>query len=135
MPSKETIYETRDLRPDKYQASLNEALFHNANGYIGVRYDFEEGYPEEYHLLRSQYINGFYDYTPVKQAESLYGLVREKQTMLNVADTQTIKLLVGEEPFSMYSGTVLKSRLWLDMAKGVTVRHVVWRSRLGKNWN
>ncbi len=132
MSSKDTIYEKNDLRPDQYQINLNEVLFHNANGYIGVRYDFEEGYPDEYQYHRSQYINGFYDFAPVRQPENLYGLVRKKETMLNVADTQSIRLIIGEEPFSMYSGTLLKSKLWLDMEKGTTVRNVVWRSPLGK---
>jgi alpha,alpha-trehalose phosphorylase len=132
MPKTEAVYEIKDLKLDQYHISLNEALFHNANGYIGIRYDFEEGYPEEYTYVRSQYINGFYDYTPTKQAENLYGLVNEKQTMLNIADTQSIKIYIDDEPFSMFSGNVLKSRLWLDMNKGITVRNVVWRSPHGK---
>jgi len=115
-----------------YNLSLNEALFHNANGYIGIRYDFEEGYPEEHHLLRSQYINGFYDYSTMKQAENLYGFVTEKQTMLNTTDTQTIKIYIDGEQFSMFSGTVLSSKLWVDMDKGITARYVVWRSSKGK---
>jgi alpha,alpha-trehalose phosphorylase len=126
------IYEIRDIKLDQYHISLNEALFHNANGYIGIRYDFEEGYPEEISFVPSQYINGFYDYTPMRQAEKLYGLVNEKQTMLNIANTQPIKLWIDNEPFSMFSGTVLSSRLRLDMDKGITVRHVIWRSPLGK---
>ena len=129
---KESIYEINNLKLDPYHISLNEALFHNANGYIGVRYDFEEGYPEENSYVPSQYINGFYDFTPMKQAENLYGLVTEKQTMLNIADTQSIKLFLGDESFSMFRGTVLTSRLWVDMAKGVTVRKVIWRSPQGK---
>ena len=43
----------------------------------------------------------------MKQAEKLYGLVEEKQTMLNVADTQGIKLTVGDEDFSC-----LRARCW-----------------------
>lgn len=132
MSNNGTIFEIKDQRPNQYQITLNEALFHNANGYIGIRYDFEEGYPKEYKYHRSQYINGFYDISPVKQPENLYGLVREKQTMLNVADTQTIRLTVGDETFSMYTGTLLKNRLWIDMEKGITVRNVIWRSPGGK---
>ncbi|HRX22198.1 MAG TPA: family 65 glycosyl hydrolase, partial [Syntrophomonadaceae bacterium] len=132
MVTTETVYEINNIPLDEYHISLNEALFHNANGYIGVRYNFEEGYPQEFEFLRSQYINGFYDFTPMRQAENLYGLVNEKQTMLNVADTQTIRLFIDQEPFSMFSGTVLSSRLWLDMLKGTTVRKVVWRSPQGK---
>ncbi|MDX9873039.1 MAG: glycosyl hydrolase family 65 protein [Clostridia bacterium] len=132
MSNQKAIYEVQDLKLDPYHLSLNETLFHNANGYIGFRYDFEEGYPEEYPLVRSQYINGFYDYTPMKQAEELYGLVKEKQTMLNIADTQSVRIVIGNEPFSMFSGAILRSRLWLDMDKGITVRNVVWRSPQGK---
>lgn len=132
MSNKRPVYEKADFQLDAYEISLNEALFHNANGYIGVRYDFEEGYPENYKMVPSQYINGFYDIAPMKQAERLYGLVQEKQTMLNVADTQSIKLTVGNDQFSMFTGTVLSSRLWLDLDAGVTVRRVHWRSQRGK---
>jgi alpha,alpha-trehalose phosphorylase len=129
---KQAIYEINDLKLDNCQLLLNETLFHNANGYIGVRSAFEEGYPEGYRSVRGQYINGFYDFTPAKQAENLHGLVKEKQTMLNVADTQSIKVFFDDEVFSMFEGTVLESRRWVDMDKGVTGRHVAWRSPGGK---
>ena len=133
MKKKQFVYELINPLLDNYHVVLNEALFHNANGYIGVRYDFEEGYPDSYDFMRSQYINGFYDYSEMPQAEKLYGLVEEKQTMLDVANTQTIRLFLGDgEEFSMFSGTVLSSRLSLDMEKGVTVRDVLWRSPKGK---
>ena len=132
MTKKQSIYEIDNIELSRYNLSLYEALFHNANGYIGVRYDFEEGCLPEYCFVPSQYINGFYDFMPMKQPENLYGLVREKQIMLNIADTQKIKLFIGNELFSMFSGTVLKSKLWLDMDKGITVRYILWRSPQGK---
>ena len=127
-----SIYGIQKIKLDKYNISLQEAIFHNANGYIGIRYDFEEGYPEKYELVPSQYINGFYDFTSMKQPENLYGLVSEKQTMLNIADTQSIKLYINDEQFSMFNGKVLNSELWVDMDKGITVRYVLWRSPEGK---
>jgi alpha,alpha-trehalose phosphorylase len=132
MNKKEAIYELRNFSLDRYHLQLNEALFHNANGYIGVRYDFEEGYPKNFPFVRSQYINGFYNYEPVHQPETLYGLVRKKQIMLNVANTQTIQLSVDGEEFNMFTGTVLESSLSLHMDKGVTIRKVIWRSPSGK---
>jgi len=127
-----SIYEINNIRLDNKSLLFNEALFHNANGYIGVRSAFEEGYPEDFATIRGQYINGFYDFTPKKQAENLYGLINEKQTMLNVADTQSIKIYFEDEMFSMFEGKVLKSRRWVDMDKGVTGRYVHWRSPSGK---
>ena len=132
MHNKHAVYEISDLKLDNYHLLLNETLFHNANGYIGVRSVFEEGYPQEYKSVRGQYINGFYDNTKVRQAEKLYGLVQEKQTMLNIADTQYIRLFFDDEDFSMFNGTVLSSRRWIDMDKGITARQIVWRSPQGK---
>lgn len=130
--NRQHIYETKNIELDNYNLLLGETLFHNANGYIGIRSAFEEGYPQGYTTIRGQYINGFYDFAPSHQAECLYGLVQEKQTMLNVADTQSITVELDGEAFSMFDGTVLESRRWVDMDKGVTGRFVRWRSPLGK---
>ncbi|NLY81266.1 MAG: glycoside hydrolase family 65 protein [Clostridiales bacterium] len=126
------IYEKNDLKLDNYNLLLNETLFHNANGYIGIRSAFEEGYPDDFTTIRGQYINGFYDFTQAKQAENIFGLTQEKQTMLNVADTQAINIYFDDEKFNMFEGTVLKSKRWVDMEKGITGRFVSWRSPKGK---
>jgi alpha,alpha-trehalose phosphorylase len=126
------VYEIKDFGLDNDSLLLGETLFHNANGYIGVRANFEEGYKDGYKTIRGMYINGFYDYSEMKQAEKLFGLVEEKQTMLNVADTQGIKLYIGDEEFSMFDGTVLENSRWLDMSKGFTGRRVLWKSPKGK---
>ena len=128
----ENTYEISNFSLDNDSLLLGETLFHNANGYIGVRANFEEGYPDGYKSVRGMYINGFYDFAEMKQAEKLYGLVEEKQTMLNVADTQGIKLTVGGEEFSLFEGTLLESSRWLDMSRGFTGRRVVWKSPEGK---
>ncbi|MDR3114135.1 MAG: beta-phosphoglucomutase [Treponema sp.] len=127
-----TIYQIENLKTDSTALLLNETLFHNANGYIGIRSNFEEGYPAGIDTIRGSYINGFYDFADMKQAEKLYGLTEEKQTILNVADTQGIRLLVEDEEFSMFRGTVLKSERTLNMAEGYTERFVHWRSPRGR---
>ncbi len=132
MLSKNMIYQINNFSLDNQKLMLYETIFHNANGYIGIRSNFEEGYPDNYQSIRGAYINGFYDLTPVAQAENLYGLTHEKQTMLNIHDVQEIQLMVGGEKFSMFSGTVLKSMRRLDMKKGITERSVLWRSPQGK---
>lgn len=126
------VHEVEDFGLDNYKVLLNEVLFHNANGYIGVRYDFEEGYPEDYSFNLSQYINGFYDDIDVSHPERLYGFIESKQFMVDIANTQTIKILIDGELFSMYQGTVLYRKLSLHMDKGITVREVKWRSPSGK---
>lgn len=126
------VYELKNLNLDDRQLRLNETLFHNANGYIGVRYGFEEGYPEGYTPCPGQYINGFYDFADLCQAERLFGLTIRKQTMLNIADTLAVTPSFDGERFSMFTGNVLESSLALDMDRGVTVRKILWRSPAGR---
>jgi len=132
MGNKRLIYTLNDFSRDNNALLLNETIFHNANGYIGIRSNFEEGYPKGYDSIRGSYINGFYDIAEMKQAESLYGLAEEKQTMLNVADSQGMKLLLDGEIFSMFEGKVIKSKRWVHMGKGYTARMILWRSPKGK---
>ena len=126
------VFHRENFHLDNSSLLVNEALFHNANGYIGVRYVLEEGYPENFRSIPGQYINGFYDFLKMHQAENLYGLAKEKQTMLNIVDTQRINTVIGDEVFCMFTGTVLDSRLSVDMDKGITIRQVHWRSPGGK---
>ncbi|MFT4143845.1 MAG: family 65 glycosyl hydrolase, partial [Mobilitalea sp.] len=132
MGLKQPIYRIDDLKLENDELLLNETIFHNANGYIGIRANFEEGYPKEYDTIRGTYINGFYDIARMPQAEKLHGLIEEKQTILNVADTQTIQLSMNGEVFSMFEGTVLNAERWLDMEQGITGRKVHWQSVSGK---
>lgn len=125
-------YILKNFLLDNDNLKLGETIFHNANGYLGVRGNFEEGYPGEYDSIRGTYINGFYDIAAMPQAEKLCGLIEEKQTMLNVADTQGIFLELEGERFSMFRGTVLERERILDMDKGITLRRILWRSPLGK---
>lgn len=126
------IYEISGLNLCEEDLMVNETIFHNANGYIGVRSNFEEGYPAGVGSIRGSYINGFYDFTEMSQAEKLCGLVEEKQTILNVVDAQTITCTLGDETFSMFEGTMRASRRYLDMEGGFTVREVLWSSPNGK---
>jgi alpha,alpha-trehalose phosphorylase len=126
------IYEIDNISKDNNDLMVNETVFHNANGYIGIRSNYEEGYPAGYDTIRGSYINGFYDIADMKQAEKLYGLVEDKQAMLNVVDTQTIHLSIDGEDFSLFEGKVLESKRWLDMEAGVTGRRILWSTPSGK---
>ncbi|MCI1966284.1 MAG: family 65 glycosyl hydrolase [Oscillospiraceae bacterium] len=128
MKQKNKIYEVKNFSLENEQLLQYETLFHNANGYLGVRSNFEEGYPDSYQTVRGEYINGFYNFSRMNQAEKLCGLTEEKQVMPNLVDTQGIQLTVCGEPFSMFRGKILDSARILDMEKGVTIRRVIWRS-------
>ncbi len=129
---KQFFYEREENIQNQEALLLGETIFHNANGYIGVRGAYEEGYPEDFTSIRGQYINAFYDITDMKQAEALCGLIEKKQTMINVADTQGVEIYLGNERFSMFQGTIKKAKRAVDLKKGVTLRQIEWVSPEGK---
>jgi alpha,alpha-trehalose phosphorylase len=129
---KNMVYEVNASRIDNASLLLYETLFHNANGYLGVRSNFEEGYPGGFDTIRGTYLNGFYDFNEVRQPENFFGFTNEKQSMPNVADTQGIRLFIGDEVFNPFTGGVLVCTRRLDMAEGHTERFIHWRSPAGK---
>jgi len=128
----ERLYCVNNFPLDENTLKLQETLFHNANGYLGVRGTLEEGVPQGFDTMRGTYLNGFYEVIPMKQSESLCNLTEEKDTMLNVADTQSIGIFLEGEEFSMFTGELLSVSRTLDMSSGTTERRVRWRSPEGR---
>lgn len=122
----------KDFSLTNEELRLQETLFHTANGYIGVRGNFEEGYPENFVSSRGQYINGVYDIADMKQAEQLYGFPNKKEVILNVADTQTLHLYLGGEEVTAFSQGVRELTRTLDMEKGTASRQFIWQNQAGK---
>ena len=121
----------RDENYDNKTLRLNETLFSNANGYIGVRGTLEEGVPADFPTMRGMYLAGVYETIPMKQAESLCNLIEQKQTMLNVADTQSIDLYICGERFDLGTGEIISNQRILDMDNGFTSREILWKSPFG----
>jgi alpha,alpha-trehalose phosphorylase len=112
----------------------DESLFCVANGYIGLRAAFEEGYSggsNNIPTVRGLYANGFYDIIDMKQAEPLHGLVDRKQTIVNLADVQGMDLWADGQPFSMFTGKIMASKRRLDFVTGTYERQVIWQTDSG----
>lgn len=125
------VYAIKNFKINKENLALQETLFHNANGYIGVRGTLEESSAENMDTMRGMYLNGVYDIAPMKQAEKLCNLVEEKETMVNVADTQTIDLYFEGEHFSIWNDKISNFERKLDMEDGVSERKLDWQTRKG----
>ena len=111
----------------------NETIFALANGYLGMRGNFEEGYNGPPRTgLEGTYINGFYESEPIKYPEAAYGFAERSQTMLNVTNGKIIQLLVEDEPFDMLEGEVLQYQRALRLKEGVLERKLIWRSPQGR---
>jgi len=109
----------------------NESVFHIANGYIGIRGNFEEGYDEGFDSIRGAYINGFYEVNKIQYGEKLYGFPNSKESILNVIDSQNIELYIGEERFSLFQGTIIDYKRLFNLEEGYVERRVHWKSPKG----
>ena len=118
------VYSVRSTAPTHDQLALQETVFHNANGYLGVRGTLEEGAPQGMDTMRGAYVNGFYEIVPMKQAEKLTHVREDKESMINVADVQGIRFRLAGEWFSQWTGTLVESERRLDMDRGITERRV-----------
>lgn len=126
------LFETDMFTGEEQELLLNETLFHNANGYFGVRSNFEEKYPADRATVRGQYVNGFYNISDMKQAEKHYGFKEQKQTMVNTFDTQTMVLEFDGERVDLFAGKALSFHRILDMKRGITKRVFRWESPSGR---
>lgn len=110
---------------------LDETLLSTANGYIGVRGNFEEGYSKDTASVRGTYLNGFYEEVDVTYGENAYGFPQTAQKLVNVIDAQTIELWIDGDKFNVYEGTVTKLLRRLDIEAGYAEREVHWTSPKG----
>ncbi len=112
---------------------VEESLFTSANGYLGVRGCFEEGYGlPDISSIRGSYINGLYDRVPITHAESAFGFPHIGDKQPRILDTQQCevyldgeKVLLSTEQFSNYSRT-------LDYKTGVSMRTFDFYTSNGK---
>lgn len=120
----------QELVKDKLH--LQETLFHTANGYLGVRGNFEEDLIPGIPTTHGSYINGFYETYTIPYAEKCSGDSETAQTIIGVTDAQSIELWLDDEKFSVFDGTLLDFDRTLDMQSGIATRHVNWQSPKGK---
>lgn len=118
------------------EAGINETLFALANGYLGMRGNFEEGLGRA--AVEGTYINGFFESAPIIYGEKFIGFAENKQTILNLANARVIRFTIegdkdeaGEE-FSLLTGKTMRYRRALDLRKGLLHREVLWQSPKGK---
>lgn len=119
------------MKINNEQLLVDETLYFTGNGYIGIRGNFEEGYPVGMESIRGTYINGFYETTDVTYGESAYGFPQTAQKMVNIMDAQSMDIYIGEDKFSIFDGELIDMKRKLDIYSGVYTRVVEWISPSG----
>ena len=106
-----------------------ESIFALSNGHIGLRGNLDEGEP---YASPGTFLNNFYEVRPLPYAEFAYGNPGPAQMMINVTDGKIIRLHVGDEPFDVRYGRVVRHERVLDLREGVLRREVEWVSPAGQ---
>ncbi|MUK89428.1 family 65 glycosyl hydrolase [Ornithinibacillus sp. L9] len=117
---------------DNQNLLVNESLLSLGNGYLGVRGNFEEGYPKEFKSIRGTYINAFHDETEITYGEKLYAFPEKQQKLVNIMDAQGITIYIDDEIFSLFDGEVIDFERNLHVDHGFAERMIHWRSPNGK---
>lgn len=123
-------YQNNDLTVDALLVC--ESLFTLANGYLGVRGCFEEGYGEDVQTIRGTYINGVYDIIDVRHPEKLHGFVERQDKQPNLIDLQSISIELDGELVNIHSGTYEDYERVLDLKAGYAYRKFKYTSKSGK---
>ncbi|HUX22899.1 MAG TPA: glycosyl hydrolase family 65 protein, partial [Spirochaetia bacterium] len=118
-------WKIREIHFDPAMAGRNETIFALANGHLGMRGNFEEGFGN---VTNGTYINGFFEESPIVYGETAFGYARNRQVMLNVADAKVIRLKVNGEAFDLTNGNLVAYQRTLDLAEGFLLREVRWVS-------
>ena len=124
------LLKTEGFSPENL--SLEETLFHCANGYVGIRGNIDEGAPEGSSSIRGTYINGFFDTHPINHPEKLFGFPVIGERMLNVTDVQQLDLIVNGETVRPDPERISGWRRELDMRRGICSRSYSWKGSSGR---
>jgi Trehalose and maltose hydrolases (possible phosphorylases) len=110
---------------------LNETLFTVANGYLGVRGNYEEGVPENIPTTKGTYINAFFESSEIQYGEKLFGFPNKSQSIVNLIDAQGINIKIDGEYFSLFKGEVKSYNRSLDFRDAIAKREIHWKSPKG----
>ncbi|TDN92997.1 glycosyl hydrolase family 65 protein [Microbacterium sp. BK668] len=113
---------------EETRLARRESVFSLANGHLGWRGTLDEGDPC---VVSGAYLNGVHEQHPMPYAEGGYGYPDAGESVINVPDGKVIRLIVGDEPFDIRTGTLESHEQFLDFRSGVLRRDVRWTSPAG----
>jgi alpha,alpha-trehalose phosphorylase len=111
----------RNNRTSMDELLVDETIFSVANGYLGTRGTFAEGYgtKKQYHQT---YFNGVYDYYSYHYEENLTGFPQQGQKFVNLLDGTSIEFMIEDVSINLSEMTLKKLERQYDLDKGYTNR-------------
>jgi alpha,alpha-trehalose phosphorylase len=117
----------RDNRIKKAELLVDETIFSVANGYLGIRGTFTEGYGTDFEYNQT-YLNGFYDYYDYFYEENLTGFPQRGQKFVNLIDGQIIEFIVNNVAINISSCEVISLKREYDLSLGMTKRRIHYKT-------
>ena len=117
---------TRNNRIKKEELVVDETIFSIANGYLGIRGNFTEGYGTDYDFPQT-YLNGFYNFYDYTYEENLSGFPQQGQKFTNLFDGTRIDFIIDNEPLNLTTAELTSLERNYDLDQGITKRTAVYK--------
>ncbi len=123
----------RNNRLSKEELLADETIYSQANGFLGTRGTFVEGYGKDYEYNQT-YLNAFYDQYDYFYEENFSGFPQNGQKFINLIDGQRMDFIVDGKALNLDNCEVLSLKREYDLETGVTTRIIHYKTVLGKEF-
>jgi len=119
----------RNNRTNTTELFIDESIFSLANGIMGVRGNFVEGYGLDHY--KQTYLNGFYNLYDYKYEENSVNFPQQGERVINILDGQSITFYVKEKPINLSTCTLISLKRTFDLTSGFTIRKCQYQTEDG----
>jgi alpha,alpha-trehalose phosphorylase len=123
----------RNNRLTKEELLIDEAIYSQANGFLGTRGNFVEGYGKDYDYNQT-YLNAFYDKYDYFYEENFSGFPQSGQKFVNLIDGQRMNFMVDGSALNLNNCEVISLNREYDFETGVTTRTVHYKTAHDKEF-
>ncbi len=121
----------RNQRFEKTELAVDETIFAQSNGILGIRGSFVEGYgldsDDPYAL-----INGFYNTIPYHYEENSIHFPQVGQTIVKLMDAASVGIETDCGPLQLNSAKLIELKRSYVLSEGLTTRSAEYKLRNGK---
>ncbi len=112
------------------ELKVDETIFSIANGFLGTRGHFTEGYGHPEDIPRT-FLNGFYDIYPFRYEENSAQFPQHGQTIVPLPDPTRILITAGDERIDMTHAELTELERIYDLEAGMTHRKATYQTPKG----
>ncbi|HET6784601.1 MAG TPA: glycosyl hydrolase family 65 protein [Erysipelotrichaceae bacterium] len=127
---KQAVTIVRNQRLTMEELLVDETIFSCANGLLGTRGHFTEGYGDKKDYPQT-YINGVYNTFPYHYEENSIQFPQIGQTIVNLPDASLITIETESEKINLSDSTLVSLERSYNLNQGCTSRTAVYKTKLG----